>query len=107
MAKREVHILDQATVSIPEAQVFFNMGRRKFTNRWDDYYRHVIDNVETARGLRLLLVDVVQAAFPGASEQTVTYIAYDYLLRLKDRRVASKVKGHRDRETQQDGGQDK
>ncbi len=59
-------ISDQATVHRRDACVFFNMGRDKFLRRWDEYYKYHIRHAETTHGIRLLLVDVIEAAFPEA-----------------------------------------
>ena len=73
---REVAVADQATVTRDQARIFFNMGKGKFLRRWDQYYRHRIRSVDTRGGLKLLLIDVVAAAFPTATKGQIQDIAY-------------------------------
>ncbi len=72
-------ISDQASVFRRDASFFFNMGRDKFMRRWDEYYKYHIAHAETTNGIRLLLVDVIEAAFPEAPVDVIHQIAYQLL----------------------------
>ncbi len=100
-------IADQPTITKAQARIFFNMGRDRFNDRWEKYYRHRIASVETEGGLRLLLTDVIRAAFPGASKQTVIHIAHQHLLHLKDKCLMERVKASMTANAQKDGEQEK
>lgn len=89
MPKREV--ADQPTVSRPEAAALFNMGRNKFTRRWDEHYRFHIRHVPGEKGPRLLLVDVISVAFPEATQEIIYEMAYRYVKDAFAERLAAKV----------------
>jgi len=69
MAK--IVLTDQPTISRKEAAVFFNVCVDIFAKRWEAHHRFQIRHVKTTNGLRLSLTDVIERAFPTASEQTV------------------------------------
>jgi len=73
-------ITDQPSVSREQAAVLFNMGRQTFRRRWDAYFQYHIKHVETRNGLRLLLTDVIRAAFPTANSEIVHMLAYRYVM---------------------------
>ncbi len=100
---REVAIADQATISRNQARMFFKMGKDRFRRRWQEYYRHRIRSVETRGGVRLLLTDVIAAAFPTASKTAVTRIAYEHLLYLGDKKAEEKYKELRAKVAAEDG----
>ena len=69
---------DQPLVCRTDAAIFFGMGENKFKKRWTEHYRYIIRHVETTRGLRLLLTDVIEAAFPEATSETVGAVPVGY-----------------------------
>lgn len=106
MAKGDnIAIPDQPTISREQARLFFNMGKDRFERRWKVYYRHRIDNVETRGGTRLLLTDVVKAAFPKASDAHVWDIAFKYLVYLADKKVEAKMNRLRAKNDSEDGSE--
>jgi hypothetical protein len=62
---------DHAVIPRNAAAFFFGIGKDRFEKRWNEHYKYIIRHVETTGGLRLLLTDVVEAAFPDATDQTV------------------------------------
>jgi hypothetical protein len=90
MAKTSID--NQPTVSRRHAAMFFNMGRDKFLNRWESHFKFTIRHVQSEKGLRLLLMDVIKAAFPNASSETKHLIAYHYLQDTLQRRYITAAK---------------
>jgi len=89
-------LTDQPNISRKEAAVFFNVGIDIFFKRWESHHRFNIRHVKTTKGLRLSLTDVIEAAFPKATEQTVHMMAYTYLQDVHQRRCAKQINRKKD-----------
>ena len=92
-AMAKASLTDQPTISKKEAAIFFNVGKNIYRRRWEDHYRFQIRHVETTKGLRLSLTDVIEVAFPKASAEIVHTIAYMYLRDVHQQRIAKQRTG--------------
>lgn len=90
MAKRTLK--DEPTISKKEALLFFNVGKVAFAERWESALQFKIRHIDTDRGRRLALIDVLKVAFPGASENTLHRLALEYLIYARDRRIEKRYK---------------
>jgi len=89
MAKRTLG--DEPTISKKEALVFFNMGKATFAEKWGRVFQYKIRHVETSKGRKLSLMDVIRVAFPDASSQTAHLMALHYLMSLRAERRSNRV----------------
>ena len=83
-------IYDQPTVTIKAAGAILMMGKERLQKRWESLSWH-IRWVNTRRGRRLLLVDVLRCAYPEASEHTIHMMALEYSIQRHDR-LSAKAK---------------
>jgi len=89
---RDARLTDEPVIGISQVCLFFNVSATKFKKQWKPYYQYKIRTVPTSGGLRYALVDVVQAAFPDASEQTAHFLAYQFLRDERERRSRTRVR---------------
>jgi len=75
-----IGIQDQPTISLDVAASFFGWSRNKFDARFRECLHQYIDHIQTKRGLRLVLVDVIRCAFRDIPEDTLYKIAVDYVI---------------------------
>ena len=80
----EKSMLDYPTVSIREAAALFNMGEKKFRGHFKRVWQFDLNWVMTIRGKRLLLQDVVQAAYPDIPKHTLYTICYEYTMKQRE-----------------------
>ena len=86
MDHRPKSITDYPTISIKQAAAIFMWSPRTFQDKFTRVLQSEIRHVKTARGLRLLLEDVLRSAYPDASEGKIYDLAYDYTVRDSVRR---------------------
>ncbi len=68
------------TLSIPQAASIFMWSPRTFRDRFIRVLQSEIRHVKTDRGIRLLLEDVIRAAYPDATEDTIYQLAFSYTM---------------------------
>ena len=86
MMHRKKTLLDYPTISFTQAASFFMWSPGKFRKHFEQVLQFEIRHVSTTRGTRLLLEDVIRAAYPEASDDKVCDLAYDYAMRDAVRR---------------------
>jgi len=101
MAKRKVE--DEPAISKREALNFFNVGKVLFQEKWERVYQYKIRHFRTAKGIQLSLIDVINVAFPSASNQTAHMVALQYLVSSRERR-AKKALDKCEESLTEDGG---
>lgn len=83
---RKKNLLDYPTISFTQAANIFMWSPRKFREHFRQVLQFEVRHVSTARGVRLLLEDIIRAAYPDASTDKVCELAYDYTMRDVARR---------------------
>ncbi len=86
-------ITEYPTVSMNQAASMFMWSPRKFQIKFMRALQFEIRHVKTSRGNRLLLEDVLRAAYPDAPAGKIYDLAYDYTMRDAVRR--KKIWGNR------------
>ncbi len=88
MKRRKQALTDQVTVTINEARHVLGMGPKQFRRVWTEYYQFEVRHVLTTNGTKLLLVDMIRAAYPELQDdaQTAHLMAQEYMWRLQARR---------------------
>jgi hypothetical protein len=80
----EKSLTDFPTVSIREAVALFNMGKKKFRRCYEQTWQFELNWVLTTSGVRLLLQDVIKAAYPGIPKHTLYTICYEYTMKQRE-----------------------
>ena len=104
MNQRAKHIMNHPTVSMSQAAAIFMWSPRIFRDKFTRVLQDEIRHVKTDRGIRLLLEDVLRAAYPDAPEGTIYEIAFDYTMRDAMRRKKTWGK-HKDKSEKGDDDQ--
>lgn len=86
MAQRAKKLTYYPTISINQAAAIFLWSPRVFRDKFDRALQFEIRHVKTERGTRLLLEDVLRAAYPDAPDGTIYELAFDYSMRDAMRR---------------------
>ncbi|MFC1714818.1 hypothetical protein ACFL6S_14215 [Candidatus Poribacteria bacterium] len=95
--QKHIGIWNLPTVSRKEAAAFWNMGVSKWLKRYRDDLGVNIRSFMNLHQWRYVLVDVLHAAFPEASNHTIHMMALQYLETRRQARIdanhASKSRG--------------
>ena len=86
MNHRPKSLTDYPTISMSRAAAIFMWSPRKFRDKFIRVLYSEIRHAKTDRGIRLLLEDVIRAAYPAAPEGTIYQLAFDYTMRDSIRR---------------------
>lgn len=82
----ERNVYDYPTATMTQAAVVFGWSRDRFRKSYNGGMYREIRHEDTSSGRKLLLTDVIRAAFPEASNHTIHVLAFDYLLRQRAER---------------------
>ena len=88
---RERTIMDYPTINMSQAAIFFNMGRAQFRRRFFECMTDEIRWCESNIGRRLLLIDVIKAAYPEISNDKAHEIAIDFCHKTAEEREESGI----------------
>ncbi|MFC1715572.1 hypothetical protein ACFL6S_18015 [Candidatus Poribacteria bacterium] len=83
---RQRNLADYPTLSTSQAAALFLWSPRTFRDRFERVLQYEIRHVKTDRGMRLLLEDVLRAAYPDAQDDTIYQLAFSYTMRDAIRR---------------------
>ena len=86
MHQIQKHLTYHPTVSMNQAAAIFMWSPRTFKDKFTRVLQSEIRHVKTDRGIRLLLEDVIRAAYPDAPEDAIYQLAFDYTMRDAIRR---------------------
>ena len=78
--------MDYPTIKISQAAIFFNMGERQFRKRFNEVMTDEIRWCNSTIGMRLLLIDVIKAAYPEISTDKAGEIAVNYCFKMANER---------------------
>lgn len=79
----------EPTITLKEAAILFNIGLPKFRVLFRKKLANVVRYFKDRNGYKLLLIDIMRAAFPEADDHTIHMMSLDFLCRL---RISRRIK---------------
>lgn len=73
----------EPTISISEAAIIYNIGRETFRALFKQELTEKVRFFKGSNGYRLLLTDVMRAAYPEASDDAIHLMSLDFVCQLR------------------------
>ena len=73
----------EPTISLSEAAIVYNIGRGPFLSLFRQELSETVRWFKGSKGYRLLLTDVMRAAYPEADNMAIHMMSLDFVCRLR------------------------